>query len=942
MKRLVVLLILGCSAALAAEPFSATVKPHKMTLRTGDHIYSVGDDGLIQPFGLRAQIVGTDAKGVGVWLTLKSLTEPKLLRDDARVKTVSGVWETTGGTPDYRLELELEVQAGLPSLTVRSRVRRVSEGGGDCYYYFGFGSQVTHYTVPGASAQEFQANEWQVLPHAKWVYISQKKSGEGVGIISDGRIGRAPATGEGAAPGETGAFPYLICTPKTATLVKGESLDVNFTLLATKSADEVAALVGKLRALTGDRIVFDARPFPRASLEAGHPNEARYTLTTGDGLAMSLSSAGQVADVSVGRKRLQPEGRTPLTGFFLRDHKARSAFTPVGGTLTKRAGGLAQTGRALNVALNATYTQRADRIDIAGELTDLTKTDRAISVYFALPVRNDRRWKWGDSIEQSRDVSPDEEYLTCATEQPFPAGANGLNSLYPFASLSGPAEIALGIPMDQPRVCRMTYCAETQQFFIVFDLALTEATANFPSKAGFSFSIFTFAPDWGFRACAKKYYTMFPQFFEKRVKRDGGWVCWGNVADVPNYGELGYAYHWGLSGPEACRWDNDHGLYAFPYIEATNMHQTMEEFTTATSEDVVKRLQWIADPNRKEPLPAWKYDHPYATFLGDRDKALRKTAAAYLKSLIYDPQGHIYGGASKTEFDLLIAKYIPCDANPYMPGGIGEFFLNEWLPKCQASMETKGGRTDGIAMDNFHCGDTALGRRREQFAWETIPLTFETSTGNPALVKNFTTYEWTNEAAKRLRPQGKFIIANTCTAQFPFTFQLLDIHGWEWGIQGVAPFARTIAYHKPVCSLPVQDAHKEEAWVKWHLRYGFFPGGYANSSTMLNRPAMVKYVPIIEQLQAAGWEPITGAWSSDPRVTLERFGSGRDGAVLLTVHSSASAATTATIKLDAGLLGLKGTVQAVEMVSGKTVPVKGNEIEITIGQGDTQVYRIAR
>ena len=80
--------------------------------------------------------------------------------------------------------------------------------------------------------------------------------------------------------------------------------------------------------------------------------------------------------------------------------------------------------------------------------------------------------------------------------------------------------------------------------------------------------------------------------------------------------------------------------------------------------------------------------------------------------------------------------------------------------------------------------------------------------------------------------------------------------------------------------------HKEGAWVKWHLQYGFFTGGYANYQTMLNRPAMAKYVPIIKQLQAAGWEPMPDAWSSDPKVTLERFGRKPNGYVIVTVHNT--------------------------------------------------------
>lgn len=933
--------LLAAALAWSDGQFAMKVEPHSITLQTGERTYTVGDDGKLQPLGMRANIAGMNAESKGIWILPQMLQSTKVLRDDAQVKRVRGVWALSEGTPRYELELELEVRAGLPGLTVQSRLRRLSEATGECYYFWALDTAVTHYTAPGAPAREFPVDEWHVRPQSSWLFISQKRSGEGWGVITDGRVGRAPASGEGTAPGEVGAFPYLICTPRTTTLSQGDSLDVNFTVFSASSAAEVVDVAKRLGAANVDKVLFDAQLRTRTTLIDLRSRRESRRLQTQDGLSVGLTPEGRVASVRAGGQTLSPSnGPGPLTGFFLRDHKARSPFTPVAGSLTGQGGALRQTGSALKANLSATYRAFPNRIEVSGELTDTTGTDRAISVYYALPVRADVPWQWGDSIAASRPVVTGEEYLSTPATPATGIGANGLNSLYPFASLSGPAGLALSIPLDQPRVCRMTYNPGTQQFFLAFDLALTPVTTAFPSRASFSFSLYTCDPRWGFRAAAAKYYAMYPQFFEKRVQRDGGWVCWGNCADVPDLDQLCYAYHWGLIGPDAVSFDNAHNIYALPYIEATNMHQTMEGATSTTSEDVVKRLEWIADPNRTEPIPAWGYDHPYGGQLGDRDTVLRRSAAAYLKSLMYDRQGHIYGSVSSTEFSLPIAKYIPCNANPALPGGIGEFFLDFWLPKNQAMMESKGGRVDGIAMDNFHCGDVALSRRREQFPYETIPLTFETATGEPVIVKNFTTYEWTREAARRLRPQGRFIIANTCSATFPFTYNLLDIHGYEWGIEGLAPFARTIAYHKPVCSLPVQEPHKEEAWVKWHLRYGFMPGGYANYQTMLNRPAMVKYAPLARRLQAAGWEPVTEARSSIPQVTLERFGSHARGTLLFTAYNADTGTHTATVTLETSRLGLPATATVTELVSGQQAPYRAGSFRVEIPAKDVQVFEV--
>ncbi len=644
-----------------------------------------------------------------------------------------------------------------------------------------------------------------------------------------------------------------------------------------------------------------------------------------------------------GRGGRRPQVRSPeagaLTGLLLRDYAAKTQPQPVGGSVRRSRGRLTHSAKCLDVAITATYTAGPDRIDVHCDMKDLVgrrgvgrPADRALTLTFALPVRAEPGRRWEDDLERSREITPDEEYLSAAADSPV--GASGQNSLYPFATLDGGnGPVAFGIPMDQPRVSRMAYNAEAGLFFIAFDLALVPEVKRWPGTASVEFSIFTHEPEWGFRACAAKYYALFPDCFRVRVQRHGGWVCWGNCKDVPNIEELCYAYHWGLSGADAAKWDNEHGILALPYIEAMNMHQTMEEFPSATSADVVKRLQWIADPARKDPLPAWKYDHPYNASLGDRDAALRRSAQAYLNSLLYTDRGEIYGGASKTEFGLLIAKYIPCNANPALPDGVGAYFLDFWLPRVMQSFEGTGAKVDGLAQDNYHVQDTALSRRTEQFPYETVPLTFERRTGKPVILRNFTAYQWTAEYRRR-NPE-KLVIANTCSAQFPFTFSLLDIHGYEWGIEGLAPFARVAAYHKPVCSLPVQPPHKEEKWVKWHLRYGFLPGGYANYQTLLNRDAMKRYAPICRDLSQAGWEPVTLARSSDPDVTVERFGKDR-----FTLYNRSATEKKARITFDLKRLGLKAT-NARDLVAGQGLPLSAGAIKVSLPAGDVTAVQIA-
>lgn len=107
---------------------------------------------------------------------------------------------------------------------------------------------------------------------------------------------------------------------------------------------------------------------------------------------------------------------------------------------------------------------------------------------------------------------------------------------------------------------------------------------------------------------------MFPQWFEKRFREEGGWVCWGGTQSLPNLEELGFVYHRGadkcwtdpsgkLTGAEtvaaaekvaaAVKHDNEIGDYSLPYVETTNMHLGMEGDPVADS----PALQVALKPN---------------------------------------------------------------------------------------------------------------------------------------------------------------------------------------------------------------------------------------------------------------------------------------------------------------------------------------------------------
>jgi hypothetical protein len=76
---------------------------------------------------------------------------------------------------------------------------------------------------------------------------------------------------------------------------------------------------------------------------------------------------------------------------------------------------------------------------------------------------------------------------------------------------------------------------------------------------------------------------------------------------------------------------------------------------------------------------------------------------------------------------------------------------------------------------------------------------------------------------------------------------------------------RLLIYQKPYAFYRPPDDAKQ---VRLAMFYGFAPGIDATGEQM--RPIAQQYMPVIQAIGRAGWEPIT--WASAPGLVVERFG----------------------------------------------------------------------
>jgi hypothetical protein len=163
------------------------------------------------------------------------------------------------------------------------------------------------------------------------------------------------------------------------------------------------------------------------------------------------------------------------------------------------------------------------------------------------------------------------------------------------------------------------------------------------------------------------------------------------------------------------------------------------------------------------------------------------------------------------------------------------------------------------------------------------------------------------------------MMANSTPDQLCWLAPFLDVLGTEtdWNPGGKwrpmsgedLLFRRALCHGKPYCFLmntafDKLPHEKVELYMRRCLAYGMFPGFFSENASSghyftrpelfeRDRPLFKKYVPLCRLVAEAGWEPITGARSSDARVHIERFGKR-----YLTVFNDSDAPRTAVITID--------------------------------------------
>ena len=659
---------------------------------------------------------------------------------------------------------------------------------------------------------------------------------------------------------------------------------------------------------------------------------------------LTLRVAGEAGQwVSINQAALAASSKHP-SGFLLRDVTTSNTATAVTFAPKQSDGSMVQAGELpqLGLRFEAKYEPYAEGIRISGSIEDMKGSDRAISVYYALPFAGDSI-TWLNGLRSSAQVPATGEM---SDGKATTAGATGKYAQLPLcASSNGKAAIALGVPMSDPAIYRFGYSADTKQIYLVFDFGLTKDTLKFPGKAAFSFSILNVDPQWGFRSALARYYATYPECFEKKTAAEGIWLF--APATMKNPEDFNFMFHEISGAPdklkEALPIDDKLNIMSFRYTTPIPYNMNMPKGDPHTYEMVLKRLK---EYQAKGDIRALAQD-----ICG-----IRNEDGTFWHDFADLPWVNGARMAQCVDPDLPDSPKAPNRAhqnyNPQDKGG--------WYQKTTPFQPGAG--LDGEYLDSLSMFANRLDFAKEHFKTADNPLTFARKTRTPCLVQDFSLTEFCKWESEDLHKKGKLLMANGQPGVFLFMMPYLDVVGREvrWVQKGkftpegdgVMSARRAICNQKPFLMLMNDDYSKiKPEEMKYYftrsLFYGFYPSMFENHYKKngkwvadkyfempelyeRDRPLFKKYIPLIKQISMAGWQPLTGASSADPAVWVERFGEAGGKGLYLTVFNATPETKTCKIQIDKTLLKLNGELKFRELVDQRDVAVEGDNLTVEL------------
>jgi len=653
---------------------------------------------------------------------------------------------------------------------------------------------------------------------------------------------------------------------------------------------EIAQMV-----LTGNRPgteVFDGQAqFPQA---AGNAGPVSNSLSAGD-FIIGFNRSGGIAELKTAGQKIV--AGSAAGGLMVRDAQTALPARMIGGTITQSEGRLIQTSTIedMQLAVKAAYGMEDGALKITGILANLGTVPRAITLYFAVPLVK-AEWAW--QADPLQTVSHDAIMHSPIREI--------TQNKYPLSTVTTPdAALSLGLDIEEPRSFRTGFNAGRNTLFIAFDFYLTPietVTGKSLNSADFNLVLYPSNPQWGFRSGLAQYYKIYPELFKRRTELNGGWTMEWDIKRLSDseVKAFGGRFHWSADDSAAKKLQRYRslGVKNLLYLEPEYVQISMTDYALPSEREARERLKHIMDGDKAEwekysrlHYVKW-YKSSYYVVANGWQEYERRKARSIVASLPQNVNGFstldINGGRDWIG-ENGVGIMAECNLSPDIPGGRGEFSLDFYKLGTSSFTKRNGIPLDGLAMDSY-LWSQSLDYDPAHFKYAPCPLTFDSATRKPCLPNYFTSTMWLKRLAEFAHARKMIIFANL-GPQFMFSAPYLDVFAKEAPQSSDPIYWRSMAYQKSVTFNPYKFKVPDKD-LFYHLLYAIYPG-----DTWQGAERYQRLIPVLDQLNAAGWEPVTGAVATKPGIRIERYGSN-----LLMIHNQ-GAATSATIKLDTKITG---------------------------------------
>ena len=531
---------------------------------------------------------------------------------------------------------------------------------------------------------------------------------------------------------------------------------------------------------------------------------------------------------------------------------------------------------------------------------------------------------------------------------PWPDADGKLRGLgYPWATLTqrDAGGYSLSVSPDIP--CEYRFDLDTRvgelQLILSYGLSTHPKAPELESRAPFHIVLFRTDDAWAFREAAQRYYRLSPALFERPTERFGFWYGSGPDRD----------YH-GLDGEFAYLEVHEARLYPRHFLENraawAGWKQNLRPFFPRCSD-----LGILV-------LPYRHFYHCSLHVKGDMDGTLPHMPTTYAEAMAMvealrlpfgNGYAHHIGDVIETScmrrkdgtLDLKLSADDACaptgrlvyrtSISPYLYDDRPETMTN-----ARSEMEFARELLDEFPDVGGIYYDAGAGGGGVTYSPEHLRYARSPLVPGPGMGRMAGKYEFGRWMGEFLHARGKVHFVNGGHGMGCWqTWHVLpfDCIGIEWppvlGGEREFRFLRTLAGHKPVSFLIARLSGDAKAqylsYISRLALYGIFPP----PSTRLTAPAtaapdptllVASYAKILQELYAAGWEPVTHTRRTPAGLRVERFGPD-GGRVFFAVRNPGHNAVRAEVVIDTDALGFGQLERAVLHL--------GNTKQVTLAPG---------